>query len=219
MKFTAGLLATTANAIVDDDIAVVMKELLLTQQLLAHCVQEQFLIGSLSGVKTSAAATRGWLEALWDVLGEAEVVRTVDRLNARHLGPGHELVLGRWADGTNTSIRFLTGFRYASLCGRACGTDPAAAAPMHAALRGGDGSLRGPDYRPAPVYAGYMYLPAPAVGVVYKVVPPSTSPGPADAVRGGACGGIPQGRGCGMVLGWEGWEGGGGAPSSPCARG
>ena len=138
----------------NSSVKIYQSNFMFIQQLLATSMQNGFRVGALGDVLDRATAAAGWLSALWDMLGEAEVVKIVNTMNAKKLPPWHEIVLGRW-NATRSKIQFLTNFRFGHLClGGKCGSDPTAAAPMLAALTGATGSLQGNDYRPHPVYAG-----------------------------------------------------------------
>ena len=98
------------------------------------------------------------------------MVQLVNSINKDLQEPGHEIVLGRWVDSTNSSIAFLTDFRFVGDChGGVCGSNATLAVPMKAALSGASGSLWGSDYRPHTVCAGYTWLPFAQAGLVYKV--------------------------------------------------
>ena len=142
-------------------------DLSLAQQLLGKSLSSTFQFFA-SNVVEVGASSYGWIENLFYMLGEKATVQLVNSMN-RDAEHGTEIVLGRWNDSRNTSIKFLTDFSFRDECLAACGSSATAAAPMKAALTGATGSLIGNDYRPHPVYAGYAYLPKIQVGLVYKV--------------------------------------------------
>ena len=170
MHFTTSLIGDVVEATgYNSSVRIYQGMFLSMKQLLASATESGFAVGALGDVLDRATAAAGWLEAMWDLLGEAAVVRVVNSLNQRKMRPWHEIVLGRW-NATRAKIQFLTNFRFGHLClGGRCGSDPTAAAPMLAALSGATGSLLGNDYRPHPVYAGYSFLEGPRVGVVFKI--------------------------------------------------
>ena len=150
-----------------------MESLSLARQLVASVMEREFKQHGLALLHQEAANSLDWIETVLDVLGEAEVVQAVNRVNRENLTSGHEIVLGRCKDGTNCTIEFLTELRFRHLCVDAeCAVGGNAATPMQAALAGGSGVHVGYDYRPHPVHAMYTHLSCQSkgpVGLVYKI--------------------------------------------------
>eukprot|EP00670_Eutreptiella_braarudii_P025018 CAMPEP_0174379242 /NCGR_PEP_ID=MMETSP0811_2-20130205/122584_1 /TAXON_ID=73025 ORGANISM="Eutreptiella gymnastica-like, Strain CCMP1594" /NCGR_SAMPLE_ID=MMETSP0811_2 /ASSEMBLY_ACC=CAM_ASM_000667 /LENGTH=1177 /DNA_ID=CAMNT_0015531721 /DNA_START=78 /DNA_END=3611 /DNA_ORIENTATION=- len=172
MEFSTSLLGDVVKETgYKSAIQIYQTNLLSGQQVLATTIHNQFYQGSLKRVQTYAEETLGWLETLWDIVGEQDVIKLVNLRNKNTMPPGHEIVMGRWKNGVaGSGITFLTDLRYKHLCrGGKCGSDPTAAAPMLGALGGSTGSLVGNDYRPTSVIAGYAYMAMGKIGIVYKI--------------------------------------------------
>ena len=145
------------------------ENLLFAHNLLVASLERKYRSSALASIEKDALHMAQWVEGLWEMLPEAQVISLVNRINSRE-HEGYEIVIGRWTDATNSSITFLTEFRYKDQCSAGiCGSDPTAAAPMKAALSPATGALWGMDYRPRSVAAGYTYLPFANAGLVYKI--------------------------------------------------
>eukprot|EP00667_Euglena_gracilis_P000447 EG_transcript_447 len=108
-----------------------------------------------------------WLDAAVSHNDRPTALKMVNSMLST-LPDGYEILVGEWANASNMSISFLTNFRFSSQCNGTCGSDSGATAvsPMRVALGGGDGALRGFDYRPKEVLVGYSSIDG--MGVEYK---------------------------------------------------
>ena len=171
LDFSTTLLGMAVQHIGYDGTLVQQRDKLLQPlKLLDQSIKGDFYSEIESLANSGARNIAVWIQMLVSVVSDLEVVRIANEHNQQSLVEGHELILARWADPTNSSIKVLTDYRYAAECQMVvCDASPIVHSVMGSALRGGHGSMIGFDYRQKRVQAAYLNVHPLGWGIVYTI--------------------------------------------------
>eukprot|EP00667_Euglena_gracilis_P001456 EG_transcript_1455 len=147
-----------------------MQSFSLTAKFLARVIDEWWQREGVQAVNDTATLLKLWVRRLFDTVGVNETARLLYLLNQQVLPPGYEVFLGQWSNGNNSAIRYLFPRRFTDQClNGVCNSVPGSGLPLRMALWGYEGVVRGLDYRPKMVQAGYRLFTDLQIGMVFKV--------------------------------------------------